>query len=82
MSLQGRLTSDYSPLRPHFVDKRGHDPRPAKERRDYEAAVNARREMLELFATMEQPKHTNKQYRMLKNLATDGNQVAILKKDL
>lgn len=62
MSLIGRLTNDYSPLKSHSTDK--------KERNQYEAAVNARREMLEVIATQPQPKLTKKQREFFCNMGT------------
>ena len=76
MSLQGRATHDYSPLRPHMADKHGRDARTRKERQDYDAAVNARREMLETLASQPQPKLTKKQYeRLVRGTSVAGKHV-------
>ena len=62
MSLIGRLTNDYSPLKPHSTDR--------KERNQYDAAINARREMLEVIATQPAPKLTKKQREFFCNMGT------------
>lgn len=56
-----RTTHDYSPLRGPINDDRGRDisGRTRKERQDYEAAVNARKEMLKVFDGI-QPRHKKK----------------------
>lgn len=67
MSLIGRTTEDYSPLRGPIVNPHtGRDIRPQWERQKYEQAVNARREMLSVFDTMQPRKMSKKEHEQFK----------------
>lgn len=67
MSLIGRTTEDYSPLRGPIVNTHtGKDIRPRWERQKYEEAVNARREMLSVFDTMQPRKISKKDHTRFK----------------
>lgn len=67
MSLIGRTTEDYSPLRgPIISTHTGRDIRPQRERQKYEQAVNARREMLGVFDSMPAQKMSKKQHEQFK----------------
>lgn len=67
MSLIGRTTEDYSPLRAPIVNPHtGRDIRPQWERQKYEQAVNARREMLSVFDTMPARKMSKNDHRRFK----------------
>lgn len=71
MSLIGRTTEDYSPLRGPIINPHtGRDIRPKKERQQYEQAVNARREMLGGFSSMTPKKMSKKKYEQLRAIRT------------
>lgn len=73
MSLIGRATHDYSPLRGPIVNPHtGKDIRPKWERQKYEQAVNARSDMLGLFESMPQQKFTKRERERLGRSATKG----------
>lgn len=73
MSLIGRTTHDYSPLRGPIVNPHtGRDIRPKWERQKYEQAVNARSDMLGLFASMPQQKFTKRERGRLGRSVTKG----------
>lgn len=73
MSLIGRATHDYSPLRGPIVNPHtGKDIRPKWERQNYEQAVNARSDMLGLFESMPQQKFTKRERERLGRSVTKG----------
>lgn len=73
MSLIGRFTDDYSPLRSPTRDNHGRDIRPQAERRNYEQAINARREMMSTFETREKPVLTKREYDRLRRIPSPRN---------
>lgn len=79
MSLIGRTTEDYSPLRGPIVHPHtGRDLRPQWERQKYEQAVNARREMLSVFDTMQPPKMSKKEHEKFKRAGVGRASKALL----
>lgn len=74
MSLIGRTTEDYSPLRGPIINTHtGRDIRPRWERQKYEEAVNARREMLSVFDTMPAQKLSKKEYERLRRVGSQNS---------
>lgn len=74
MSLHSRTTEDYSPLRGPIVNPHtGRDVRSRNERQQYEAAVNARREMLNIFDTMPPQKLSKKDFERYSRMTTPKN---------
>lgn len=62
-----RATEDYSPLQGPIINPHtGKDIRPRWMRQKYEAAVNARREMLAWIAGTPEQKITKRQYERIK----------------
>jgi hypothetical protein len=70
MSLHTRTTEDYSPLRAPIRDAHGRDMRPKAERQQYEQAVNARREMLNVIGSAPPQKLSKKAYERLTRIRT------------
>lgn len=70
MSLHTRTTEDYSPLRAPIRDAHGRDMRPKAERQQYEQAVNARREMLNVLGSAPPQKLSKKSYERLSRINT------------
>lgn len=65
--LADRTTEDYGPLQGPIVNPHtGKDIRPRWMRQKYEAAVNARREMLAWIAGTPEQKITKRQYERIK----------------
>lgn len=73
MSLIGRTTDDYTPLRAPIRNEQGRDIRPHKERQQYEQAVNARREMLNVIGSQVAKKLSKKEYERLRAIKTPVN---------
>lgn len=73
MSLIGRTTDDYSPLRAPIRNEQGRDLRPHKERQQYEQAVNARREMLNVIGSQVPKKLSKKAFERLRAIKTPAN---------
>lgn len=73
MSLIGRTTDDYTPLRAPIRNEQGRDLRPHKERQQYEQAVNARREMLNVIGSQVPKKLSKKAYERLRAIKCPPN---------